>query len=68
MTSSSSQPVALVIDDEIQIRRFLKLALEAEGYRVFEAGTGQDGLTSAVYGLMWLSSTSACPTWMELKY
>jgi two-component system KDP operon response regulator KdpE len=49
MTTSPSQPVALVIDDEIQIRRFLKLALEAEGYRVFEAETGQEGLTAAVY-------------------
>ncbi|MEI7880634.1 MAG: response regulator [bacterium] len=41
--------MALVIDDEVQIRRFLKLALEAEGYRVFEAETGQEGLTAAVY-------------------
>jgi len=49
MTESGSQPVALVIDDEVQIRRFLKLALEAEGYRVFEAETGQAGLTAAVY-------------------
>jgi len=49
MTDSASQPVALVIDDEVQIRRFLNLALEAEGYRVFEAGTGQEGLTAAVY-------------------
>ncbi|MEI8139608.1 MAG: response regulator [bacterium] len=49
MTDSTSQPVALVIDDEVQIRRFLKLALEAEGYRVFEAETGQAGLSAAVY-------------------
>lgn len=49
MTTQPPQPVALVIDDEVQIRRFLKLALEAEGYRVFEAGTGQEGLTAAVY-------------------
>ena len=49
MTGSIPQSVALVIDDEIQIRRFLKLALEAEGYRVFESETGQEGLTAAVY-------------------
>jgi len=49
MTEPISQPVALVIDDEIQIRRFLKLALETEGYKVYEAETGQEGLTSAVY-------------------
>lgn len=34
----------LVIDDEIQIRRFLRFSLEAHGYRVYEAETGQDGL------------------------
>jgi two-component system KDP operon response regulator KdpE len=49
MTVSVSQPVALVIDDEIQIRRLLKIALETEGYKVFEAETGQDGLSAAVF-------------------
>jgi two-component system KDP operon response regulator KdpE len=39
--------VALVIDDEVQIRRLLRLTLEAHGYRVFEAATGQDGLVEA---------------------
>jgi two-component system KDP operon response regulator KdpE len=39
--------VALVIDDEVQIRRLLRLTLEAHGYRVFEAATGQDGLLEA---------------------
>jgi two-component system KDP operon response regulator KdpE len=39
--------VALVIDDEVQIRRLLRLTLEAHGYRVFEAATGQDGITEA---------------------
>lgn len=37
----------LVIDDEIQIRRFLRFALEAHGYRVYEAETGRDGLLNA---------------------
>ncbi|MBV9128371.1 MAG: response regulator [Verrucomicrobia bacterium] len=36
--------VALVIDDEVQIRRLLRVALEAAGYVVHEAGTGQQGL------------------------
>ena len=31
----------LVIDDEQPIRRFLRAALTAEGYRVVEAGTGE---------------------------
>ena len=35
---------ALVIDDEIQIRRLMKVTLEAEQYRVYEAETGQAGL------------------------
>jgi two-component system KDP operon response regulator KdpE len=42
-------PVALVIDDEKQIRRLLRLALESEHYQVFEAESGQQGLTEAVH-------------------
>lgn len=40
-------PVALVIDDEIQIRRLLKISMEAAGYKVFEAANGQMGLAEA---------------------
>jgi two-component system KDP operon response regulator KdpE len=36
----------LIIDDEAPIRRFLRVALEAEGYGVIEAGTARDGLSS----------------------
>jgi len=46
----SEQPpgqVVLVIDDEIQIRRLLKISLEAGGYRVYEAVNGADGLAEA---------------------
>ncbi len=39
--------VALVIDDEPQIRRLLRVTLEANGYRVFDAASGQDGLVQA---------------------
>lgn len=44
--SETSKPVyvALIIDDEPQIRRLLRVMLEANGYRVFDAVTGQDGL------------------------
>ena len=37
----------LVIDDEAPIRRFLRVALEAEGYGVVEAGTAREGLAMA---------------------
>jgi two-component system KDP operon response regulator KdpE len=37
-------PVALIIDDEVQIRRLLRVVLEAENYQVREAKTGQEGL------------------------
>lgn len=49
MTEPVPHPVALVIDDELQIRRFLRLALEAEGYQVVEAVSGQEGLAAVAY-------------------
>ena len=42
-----THPVAVVIEDEPQIRRFVRSALEAEGWQVFEADTAQRGLTEA---------------------
>ncbi|MES3010257.1 MAG: two-component system response regulator KdpE [Pseudomonadota bacterium] len=42
-----SAPVAVVIEDEPQIRRFVRGALEAEGWQVHEADTAQRGLTEA---------------------
>jgi two-component system KDP operon response regulator KdpE len=36
--------VALIVDDEVQIRRLLRVALEAENYQVHEAENGNDGL------------------------
>jgi two-component system, OmpR family, KDP operon response regulator KdpE len=38
------KPAALIIDDEVQIRRLLRVALEGENYQVLEAETGQQGL------------------------
>ncbi len=40
-------PRILVIDDEPQIRRFLRISSVSQGYEVFEAGTGQEGLQKA---------------------
>jgi two-component system, OmpR family, KDP operon response regulator KdpE len=49
MTGPKSKPVALVIDDETQIQHLLRIALEAEGYAVYEAKSGQEGLATAVF-------------------
>ena len=38
------KPVALIVDDEVQIRRLLRVVLETEDYQVHEAETGQQGL------------------------
>jgi two-component system KDP operon response regulator KdpE len=43
-----SAHTALIIDDEKQIRRLLRIALEGAGHQVFEAETGQTGLTEIV--------------------
>jgi two-component system KDP operon response regulator KdpE len=38
---------ALIVDDEPQMRRLLRVMLEANGYRVFDAATGRDGVAQA---------------------
>jgi two-component system KDP operon response regulator KdpE len=43
--------VALVIDDEPQMRRLLRVTLEANGYHVFDAETGQQGIEQAAQRL-----------------
>ena len=40
-------PVVVVIEDEPQIRRFVRAALKAEGWQVFEADTAKKGLSEA---------------------
>jgi len=42
-----TQPVVILIEDEIQIRRFVRAALEADGWQVFEADTARRGLADA---------------------
>lgn len=40
-------PQILIVDDEIQIRRFLRISLEANGYAVDEAERGQEAILKA---------------------
>ncbi len=44
---SEPAPIVLVVDDEIQIRRFLRTGFELNGFVVHEAGTGAEALRSA---------------------
>jgi len=37
-------PIVVLIEDEPQIRRFLRATLSGQGYHLFEAATGADGL------------------------
>jgi two-component system KDP operon response regulator KdpE len=47
MNKNAQKSTILVIDDEIQIRRLLRVTLENGGYRVEEAGTGEAGIGEA---------------------
>lgn len=44
----AKKPVVLVIDDEVQIRRLLRVCLEMHAYEVIEAANGESGLQEAV--------------------
>src|SRR6185295_15666776 len=44
---SEPAPVAVLIEDERQIRRFVRDALETEGWTVFEAESVKQGLVEA---------------------
>jgi len=43
----AAAPTVVIIEDEPQIRRFVRTALEAEGCHVVEAATGERGLVEA---------------------
>jgi len=47
MTAGPASPEVLIIDDEVQIRRLLRVTLEAAGYRVRDAANGALGLNEA---------------------
>jgi two-component system KDP operon response regulator KdpE len=44
---SDSSPIVLVVDDEVQIRRFLRAGFELNGFVVHEAGSGAEAIRSA---------------------
>jgi len=46
MTESGSKYKILIIDDEIQIRKLLRISMEANDYKVFDVGNGKEGLLS----------------------
>ena len=47
---SAANATVLVVDDEAQIRKFLRISLTAKGYKVLEAANGRDGLAQAALG------------------
>jgi two-component system KDP operon response regulator KdpE len=49
MSESTPKPrIVLVIEDEAQIRRLLRVSLERNGYQVVEASTGEQGIDQAI--------------------
>ena len=47
MAYEKGKAVILVIDDEPQIRKLLRMTLQAHGYDILEAGCGNEGLVTA---------------------
>ncbi|WXL27523.1 response regulator [Ectopseudomonas mendocina] len=47
---SANAATILVIDDEAQIRKFLRISLTAQGYKVLEGANGREGLEQAALG------------------
>ena len=46
-TTANHPDVALIVDDEVQMRRLLRLSLESAGYKTIEAADGRDALVQA---------------------
>ncbi len=49
MSADAPRPEILVVDDEAQLRRLLRITLEAAGYAVREADAGQIGINEVAY-------------------
>ncbi|MGR3276318.1 response regulator [Acaryochloris marina NIES-2412] len=50
-TTATQQPLVMVVDDSVNVRRFLALTLEKAGYRVEQAKDGQHALEKLESGL-----------------
>lgn len=44
---TANEPVLLLIEDDPQVRRFLRNSIPPQGYRLVEASTGEEGLSLA---------------------
>src|SRR5579872_2677683 len=44
---SDPSPIVLIVDDEVQIRRFLRTGFELNGFVVHEVGSGAEAIRSA---------------------
>ena len=44
---ADNEPTVLIIEDEPQIRRFLRASLSSQGYKLYEATTAKEGLNEA---------------------
>ena len=44
---SEPSPIVLVLDDEVQIRRFLRTGFELNGFTVYEASTGAEAIRAS---------------------
>ena len=44
----SENETILIIDDEVQIRRLLEITLSSNGYKIFSASSGKEGIVKAV--------------------
>jgi two-component system KDP operon response regulator KdpE len=49
MTAETPKPEVLIIDDEVQIRRLLRVTLETGGFAVRDCDSGQVGLTEIAF-------------------
>ena len=44
---TEEKELILLVEDELQMRRFLRIALESQGYRIVEATTAKEGMLQA---------------------